>query len=304
MKKLLISIMFLAVSLSAHEKPWKVTGQIMITEGKPVECYLFCSLSLIQETFGFSLLRDDIYEAEMGDDLKRLLLRKNSDFLKISSKEGDLPAFINDISISLPNTKESKLEAHELTEVDVGIRLLFSYDEPLHSFDIKWLFTPEPLLELRRLENIVVQAEDSLVSVTIIGQEVNSYTASAEAPLIKWKNISKEIEEVIPQKEIIIKTIRTQNESALYVLLVTFTLTFVCWAFLNNPRTRSTVMLLVFCIGNCLPWVVDLSKKSQELAYILPEQSQLENLIVTRLRGVYSGTSAVDPDMLFKRLKN
>ena len=58
-------LIFFSLLLQGHEKPWKVTGQFTYTDNKPLSCHLFCSLSLLQETFDIETLRDDFYEEEM-----------------------------------------------------------------------------------------------------------------------------------------------------------------------------------------------------------------------------------------------
>ena len=305
MKKILLLAALLILPLTAHEKPWKVTGSFMYSEGRALECQLFTSLALIQETFDIETLRDDFYSDDMEENIKRWILNVRSQFIELRHKNIPHKAFIKSITIVPDEDSEANLPPGKfaLKDVDVSISFLFSIDETPDELSIKWLFTPEPFLDLLRLDGKRVRPEDAEITVTFAGNDIKNYTLSAEKPVFRWKNSEKKAENIIPQKETVLRQVPKQAAADKLLICAVFFLIITCWAFIGNLKIRNAAELVVLIIGCGVIFLVDLNPKEHQTAWTLPEQTELETMMTRRLTDIYRGTSASGPEMLFNRLQ-
>ena len=302
MKKILLLTLLFFLPLFAHEKPWKVTGSFMYSEGRPLECHLFTSMALIQETFDIETLRDDFYSEEMEDNIKRWILNVRSRFIDIRHDNIPLEAFIKDITIVPDEDADANLPPgkYALKDVDISISFLFSVDDKPDELSIKWLYTPEPLLDLLRVEGKRIAPADSEIAVTFTGNDISHYTVSAEAPVFRWKNHPEKTESIIPQSRTVLVSEPSHRTEIL--IIGSFLLIALCWAFIRKPLLREVSMgvIGISCCGVLM--LVDLNLKMKKV-WFLPEQAQLEEMMTRRLTDIYRGTSSSDPGMLFERLQ-
>ena len=304
MIKVFFIIIFLVLPLSAHEKPWKVTGSFMYSEGRALEAHLFTSLSLIQETFDIETLRDDFYSVEMEENIRKWILHVRTQFIEIRENNIPIEAFIKSISIVPDEDADSNLPPGKfaLKDVDISISFLFSTDEAPSMLAVKWLYTPEPLLDLLRLEGKRIMPDDSEIPVTFTANDIRHYKVSAENPSFKWKNSAVPLPEIIPEQQRILKHSGSGRNTFLIIFSV-FALTIIAWAFISNPKIRNAVETGVVICGCGIIGFSDSGHKKEVIVRLLPEQSKLEQMISRRLTNIYRGTSSSTPEILFSRLQ-
>ena len=298
-----IIILFSLQDLKAHEKPWKVNGLFLNSENKPLECHIFCSLSLLSETLNFDFLNNETYNEKQGPILKEAILRNIPKLLLLTQNSQPVPVFLKDLSIDCSLNQEDPLPPgiHRLNDVDVGIVLMFSVTHPLQSLKVDWHLFPDPILDSRKQKNEKVTPADYKVKITMTGEELNTYSLSSSSSSFSWKKGKTNTQNFV--KEATLTRVTSSHAKNSYILLISGAfLAFIMWIFIPAQKLKGAI-LCSFIIAIILStFFLDLTQKENYTVKALPTGKELDSLLTSSLTSLYSATPSTTPEMLNKRL--